>query len=60
MEVENKKESETCVELKQLPKNLKYVFLDSKKNCLAIMSFGLKEPEENKLVQVLKKHNRVM
>ena len=40
-EAESKKESETDAELKQLPENLRYVFLDFEKNCPTIISFGL-------------------
>lgn len=56
LEAEIKKESETYTKLKQLPENLKHVFLDSEKNCPPIISSMLKEKEEEKLVWVLKKY----
>src|SRR3954462_12565680 len=42
-------------ELKQLPENLKYVFLDSEEKCPAIISSSLKNIQEDKLIEVLKK-----
>lgn len=46
--------------MKLLHENLKYVFLDTEKNCPEIISFGLQEKEEEKLVHVLKKHKSAM
>ena len=60
LEAEIKKESETYTKLKQLPENLKHVFLDSEKNCPIIISSRLQEKEKEKLVQVLKKYKSVM
>jgi hypothetical protein len=57
-ELENEKVSKPGInfELKQLPVNLKYVFLGSGTNYPAIISSELNEIDEEKLIQVLKKH----
>src|SRR3954468_12860242 len=57
-ETEDKKENKTGTssELKQLPVNLKYVFLESGEKCPAIINSELNEKDEEKLIQVLKKH----
>ena len=44
-------------ELKQLPDNLKYAYLDEKKIYPVIISANLLEHEENKLLKTLKKHH---
>ena len=43
-------------ELKQLPDTLKYVYLDEKKIYLVIISANLSEHEEERLLEVLRKH----
>lgn len=43
-------------ELKKLPENLKYVFLDPERKCPVIISSNLEVSQEDKLVKVLKKH----
>ena len=53
---EENKEVKKGIELKQLPENLKYIFLDSEEKCPAIINSSLKEIQEEKLTQVLKKH----
>ncbi|XP_050889277.1 uncharacterized protein LOC127094492 [Lathyrus oleraceus] len=53
---EKKDEQKKGTELKQLPENLKYVFLDTESKCPAIISSHLEVLQENKLVKVLKKH----
>ncbi|XP_058747230.1 uncharacterized protein LOC131620247 [Vicia villosa] len=57
-ETEDKKENKTGTssELKQLPVNLKYVFLESGEKCPAIINSELNKKDEEKLIQVLKKH----
>jgi hypothetical protein len=42
------------VNLKQLPTNLKYVFLDTEKKCPAIINASLQSVKEAELIQVLK------
>ena len=44
------------VNLKQLPTNLKYVFLDTEEKCPAIINASLQSVQEAKLIQVLKKY----
>ena len=44
-------------ELKPLPDNLKYAYLDEKKIYLVIISANLSEHEEKKLFKTLKKHH---
>ncbi|XP_050919717.1 uncharacterized protein LOC127137290 [Lathyrus oleraceus] len=53
---EKKDEQKKGTELKQLPDNLKYVFLDTEIKCPAIISSHLEVLQENKLAKVLKKH----
>ena len=43
-------------ELKPLPDNLKYAYLDEKKIYTVIISANLSEQEEEKLLKTLKKH----
>ena len=43
-------------ELKPLPDNLKYAYLDEKKIYHVIISADLSEKEEEKLLKTLKKH----
>ena len=43
-------------ELKPLPDNLKYAYLDEKKIYPIIISANLSEHEEKKLLETLKKH----
>ncbi|XP_058763952.1 uncharacterized protein LOC131637372 [Vicia villosa] len=59
--VEGKKEEpKKGAELKQLPENLKYVFLDAESRCPAIINSDLERLQELKLVEVLKKHKSAM
>ena len=44
-------------ELKQLPENLKYVFLDTEKKCPAIISSNLQSVQEDRLIEVLRNLN---
>lgn len=53
---EKSKEVKKKKELKQLPDNLKYIFLDSKEKCPAIINSSLKEVQEEKSIQVLKRY----
>ena len=46
-------------ELKQLPDNLKYAYLDEKKIYPIIISANLSEHEEERLLKVLRKHRAV-
>ncbi|XP_050875056.1 uncharacterized protein LOC127078666 [Lathyrus oleraceus] len=57
---EKKDETKKVVELKQLPDNLKYVFLDPERKWPAIISSHLEVSQEDKLVKVLKKHKSAM
>ncbi|XP_058725600.1 uncharacterized protein LOC131596881 [Vicia villosa] len=56
----SKDEPKKGTELKQLPENLKYVFLDTESNCPAIISSHLEFFQEDKLVKVLKKHKSAL
>src|SRR4051812_26007684 len=47
-------------ELKQLPENLKYAYLDSNEKLPVIISSNLDFDQENKLFQVLKKHKKAI
>ncbi|XP_050896934.1 uncharacterized protein LOC127103746 [Lathyrus oleraceus] len=53
---EKSKEVKKKKDLKQLPDNLKYIFLDSEEKCPAIINSSLKEVQEEKLIQVLKRY----
>ncbi|XP_058786629.1 uncharacterized protein LOC131661193 [Vicia villosa] len=55
-ETEKGNKTGTSSELKQLPVNLKYVFLESGEKCPAIINPELNEKDEEKLIQVLKRH----
>ncbi|XP_058746143.1 uncharacterized protein LOC131619017 [Vicia villosa] len=57
---EKKEEPKKGAELKQLPENLKYVFLDAESRCPAIINSHLERVQESKLVEVLKKHKSAM
>ncbi|XP_058755152.1 uncharacterized protein LOC131628322 [Vicia villosa] len=57
---EKKDEPKKGAELKQLPENLKYVFLDTESKCPAIINSHLEVIQENRLVEVLKKHKGAM
>lgn len=57
--VENSKKA-SVVELKQLPSHLKYVFLDEKEKCPAIISASLSKLEEEKLLRVLRMYKGAM
>ena len=48
------------LELKQLPENLKYVYLESNEKLPVIISSNLDLDQENKLLQVLKKHKKAI
>ena len=52
---EKKDESKKGEKLKQLPENLKYVFLDTDNRFPMIISSNLEALQEDKLVKVLKK-----
>src|SRR3954464_7112722 len=56
----SKDEQKKGAELKQLPENLKYVFLDTESKCPAIISSHLEFLQEDKLVKVLKKHKSAL
>jgi hypothetical protein len=57
---EKKDETKKVVELKQLPENLKFVFLDSERRCPPIISSNLEGSQEDKLVKVMKKNKSEM
>ncbi|XP_050919697.1 uncharacterized protein LOC127137269 [Lathyrus oleraceus] len=57
---EKKDKTKKVAELKQLPENLKYVFLDSERRCPTIINSSLEGSQEDKLVKVLKKHKSAM
>lgn len=57
--VENSKKA-SVVELKQLPSHLRYVFLDEKEKCPAIISASLSKLEEEKLLRVLRMYKGAM
>ena len=46
--------------LKELPENLKYAFLQPKKAKPVIVSTGLTELEEQKLLEILRKYNEAI
>ena len=54
---EGEKEAKKKKELKQLPENLKYIFLDSEEKCTTIINSSLMGVQEEKLIKVLKKYN---
>ena len=51
-----KKTSEEGLVLKELPSHLKYAFLESPKRKPVIISSGLSDTEEQRLLKILKKH----
>ena len=53
-------EEKSQLELKVLPSNLKYVFLDEGCNKPVIISNILSNNEENRLIQVLKKYQQAI
>ncbi|XP_050897243.1 uncharacterized protein LOC127104072 [Lathyrus oleraceus] len=53
---ENTQEPKKGENLKQLPENLKYVFLDAEKKCLTIINSSLKSFQEEEIIKVLKKY----
>lgn len=57
---EKQDETKKVAELKKLPENLKYVFLDPKRKFPAIISSNLEVSQEDKLVKILKKHKSAM
>ncbi|XP_050876204.1 uncharacterized protein LOC127079893 [Lathyrus oleraceus] len=57
---EEDKELKKGTKLKQLPENLKYVFLDSEGKCHAIINLSLKNIQEEKLIQVLKNYKNAI
>ncbi|XP_050918576.1 uncharacterized protein LOC127136012 [Lathyrus oleraceus] len=57
---EEDEEPKKGTKLKQIPENLKYVFLDFEGKCPAIISSSLKNIEEEKLIQVLKKYKNAI
>ncbi|XP_050877478.1 uncharacterized protein LOC127081249 [Lathyrus oleraceus] len=57
---EEDEEPKKGAKLKQLPENLKYVFLDSKGKYSAIINLSLKNIQEEKLIQVLKKYKNAI
>ena len=54
--LEEKKEVKKGTKLKQLPENIKYIFLDTEEKCLAIIKSSLREVQEEELIKVLKKY----
>ncbi|MCQ7056892.1 hypothetical protein, partial [Clostridioides difficile] len=61
MEVAKEMEpTSTTFELKELPKHLKYVFLDESKKKPVIIFAELSKDEENELVEMLKKNERAI
>ncbi|XP_050889300.1 uncharacterized protein LOC127094518 [Lathyrus oleraceus] len=57
---EENEELKKETELKQLPDNLKYVFLEPEGKCPAIINSSLQDIQEEKLIQVLKKYKNVI
>ncbi|XP_050889298.1 uncharacterized protein LOC127094516 [Lathyrus oleraceus] len=55
---EDNEESKKETELKQLPDNLKYVFLEPEGKCPIIINSSLQNIQEEKLIQVLKKFKK--
>ncbi|XP_050876541.1 uncharacterized protein LOC127080256 [Lathyrus oleraceus] len=53
-------EQPPSLELKQLPDNLKYAYLESDEKLPVIISSNLDPDQENKLLQVLKKHKKAI
>ncbi|XP_050916003.1 uncharacterized protein LOC127131112 [Lathyrus oleraceus] len=53
---EENEEPKKGTELKQLPDNLKYVFLEPEGKYLALINSGLQNIQEEKLIRVLKKY----
>ena len=53
---EEKQEVKKGTKLKQLPENLKYIFLDTDEQCPTIINSSLKEVQEDQLIKVLKKY----
>ncbi|GJS31790.1 hypothetical protein Tco_0492410 [Tanacetum coccineum] len=53
-------EPPTDLELKTLPNNLEYVFLEEPSFLPVIISFQLSEENKNKLISVLKKHKQAL
>ena len=53
-------EQPPSLELKQLPDNLKYAYLESDEKLPIIISSNLDFEQENKLLQVLKKHKKAI
>ena len=47
-------------ELKPLPSNLKYAYLDDRKSFPVIISASLADEQEEKLLSVLKKHKKAI
>lgn len=57
---EEDKDPKKGTELKQLPENLKYVFLNSEDKCPVIINSSLKNIQEEKFIQVLKKYKNAI
>ncbi|KAI5387726.1 hypothetical protein KIW84_073717 [Lathyrus oleraceus] len=57
---EEDKEPNKGTKLKQLPENMKYVFLNSEGICPTIINSSLKNIQEEKLIQVLKKYKNAI
>ncbi|XP_050876307.1 uncharacterized protein LOC127080012 [Lathyrus oleraceus] len=57
---EENEEPKKETELKQLPDNLKYVFLELEGKCPAIINSSLQNIQEEKLIQVLKKYKNAI
>ncbi|XP_050918591.1 uncharacterized protein LOC127136028 [Lathyrus oleraceus] len=53
-------EQPPSIELKELPGNLKYAYLESNKKLPVIISSNLDFDQENKLLQVLRKHKKAI
>ncbi|XP_050902029.1 uncharacterized protein LOC127109949 [Lathyrus oleraceus] len=57
---EENKEPKKGTKLKQMPENLKYVFLEPEGKCYAIINSSLQNIQEEKLIQVLKMYKNVI
>ena len=52
----HKETSEEGLVLKELPSNLKYAYLEMPRNKLVIISARLSDAEEQRLLEILRKH----
>ena len=51
-----KQEVKKGTKLKQLPENLKYIFLDTEEKCLSIINSRIRDGQEENIIKVLKKY----